>query len=340
MGAAAAAHGRRDADEVLADMVGEAIAAGRPPQGGIAERVRPPARRRRDHHRSGHPRGRQARARPLHRHRRRRHVRASRASCSPAASWSAAATRRTRPRSPPCAPSVRRVARRARRAPTRRVRHGGRVDRDPGEQPGVRGGRRARAAGAAPGGRAGVGDGRAACRRRRRDPRQDHDHVDADRRAAALRGGPELRHRRQPQRVRRERPRRQRRGLRRRGGRERRVVPALHPARGDRHQRRGRPPGPLRHGRGRGRGVRPLHRPDRPGGGFLVACADDPGARTLATVARAAGVDVRTYGVSDDADLRLEGLAVQRGRLHLRVRRERAPTRRRSSCRCPAPTTP
>ncbi len=48
-------------------------------------------------------------------------------------------------------------------------------------------------------------------------------------------------------------------------------------------------------------------------GGFLVACSDDPGARTLTSVARAAGVDVRTYGVSDDADVRLEGLTVRPG---------------------------
>jgi UDP-N-acetylmuramate--alanine ligase len=46
-------------------------------------------------------------------------------------------------------------------------------------------------------------------------------------------------------------------------------------------------------------------------GGFLVACADDPGARRLATVAREAGVDVRTYGVDPDADLRLVDLATR-----------------------------
>jgi len=43
-------------------------------------------------------------------------------------------------------------------------------------------------------------------------------------------------------------------------------------------------------------------------GGFVVTCADDPGARRLADHARAAGVDVRTYGVTEDADLRLDGL--------------------------------
>ena len=37
-------------------------------------------------------------------------------------------------------------------------------------------------------------------------------------------------------------------------------------------------------------------------GGFLVACADDPGAAAMTTRARAAGVDVRTYGAAADAD--------------------------------------
>ena len=40
-------------------------------------------------------------------------------------------------------------------------------------------------------------------------------------------------------------------------------------------------------------------------GGTLVACADDPGARRLAEHARASGVQVQTYGESEDADLRL-----------------------------------
>jgi UDP-N-acetylmuramate--alanine ligase len=44
--------------------------------------------------------------------------------------------------------------------------------------------------------------------------------------------------------------------------------------------------------------------------GFLVTCADDPGARRLSEVARRGGLDVRTYGTSDDADLRLADLAV------------------------------
>ena len=44
--------------------------------------------------------------------------------------------------------------------------------------------------------------------------------------------------------------------------------------------------------------------------GFLVACADDPGSRRLAEHARTLGVDVRTYGTSEDADLRLVDLTV------------------------------
>jgi UDP-N-acetylmuramate--alanine ligase len=64
-------------------------------------------------------------------------------------------------------------------------------------------------------------------------------------------------------------------------------------------------------------------------GGFLITCADDDGARVLATAARARGVDVRTYGESADADLRLVEVttrgtgsfeAVARGRRLGRVR--------------------
>jgi len=46
-------------------------------------------------------------------------------------------------------------------------------------------------------------------------------------------------------------------------------------------------------------------------GGFLVTCADDPGARRLAGVARGRGIDVRTYGVAADADIRIEDLDVR-----------------------------
>lgn len=37
-------------------------------------------------------------------------------------------------------------------------------------------------------------------------------------------------------------------------------------------------------------------------GGFLVACADDPGAAAMSARVRAQGVDVRTYGRAEDAD--------------------------------------
>src|SRR6185312_10681793 len=42
-------------------------------------------------------------------------------------------------------------------------------------------------------------------------------------------------------------------------------------------------------------------------GGLLVACADDPGARSLAEYARSTGLRVLTYGDSADADARLSG---------------------------------
>jgi UDP-N-acetylmuramate--alanine ligase len=43
--------------------------------------------------------------------------------------------------------------------------------------------------------------------------------------------------------------------------------------------------------------------------GFLVTCADDPGARELAGFARARGLTVHTYGTADDADLRMDALS-------------------------------
>ncbi|MGH8866670.1 MAG: UDP-N-acetylmuramate--L-alanine ligase [Actinomycetes bacterium] len=44
--------------------------------------------------------------------------------------------------------------------------------------------------------------------------------------------------------------------------------------------------------------------------GFLVVCADDPGAARLADHARAGGVDVRTYGEAASADVRVDALEV------------------------------
>jgi UDP-N-acetylmuramate--alanine ligase len=47
--------------------------------------------------------------------------------------------------------------------------------------------------------------------------------------------------------------------------------------------------------------------------GMLVTCADDPGGRRLAAAARAAGVTVHTYGIAEDADLRLVDVATAAG---------------------------
>ncbi len=44
--------------------------------------------------------------------------------------------------------------------------------------------------------------------------------------------------------------------------------------------------------------------------GFLVCCADDPGARALAARACEQGLEVCTYGESADADVRVEGLVL------------------------------
>jgi len=47
--------------------------------------------------------------------------------------------------------------------------------------------------------------------------------------------------------------------------------------------------------------------------GFLVTCADDPGARALASYARDLGLEVHTYGTAEDADLRLLDLTATGG---------------------------
>jgi UDP-N-acetylmuramate--alanine ligase len=48
-------------------------------------------------------------------------------------------------------------------------------------------------------------------------------------------------------------------------------------------------------------------------GGFVVACADDPGARSLAERLRTSGIDVRTYGEHEGASVRMAD--VHRGEL-------------------------
>ncbi|HET7900107.1 MAG TPA: UDP-N-acetylmuramate--L-alanine ligase [Candidatus Nanopelagicales bacterium] len=45
-------------------------------------------------------------------------------------------------------------------------------------------------------------------------------------------------------------------------------------------------------------------------GGFVTVCVDDPGGARLADTARADGVDVRTYGTADNADVRIELVGV------------------------------
>jgi UDP-N-acetylmuramate--alanine ligase len=47
--------------------------------------------------------------------------------------------------------------------------------------------------------------------------------------------------------------------------------------------------------------------------GFVVVCADDPGTLRLAEHASAQGIDVRTYGEGEDADLRLDALTTGSG---------------------------
>jgi len=51
-------------------------------------------------------------------------------------------------------------------------------------------------------------------------------------------------------------------------------------------------------------------------GGFVVLCADDPGAARLGDVARGSGLSVHTYGQAADADLRVEGFTVAGTGLH------------------------
>ncbi|HVE75084.1 MAG TPA: UDP-N-acetylmuramate--L-alanine ligase [Mycobacteriales bacterium] len=51
-------------------------------------------------------------------------------------------------------------------------------------------------------------------------------------------------------------------------------------------------------------------------GGFVVLCADDPGTRRLAAAATEVGLDVRTYGTSEDADLRLDDITLRGSTSH------------------------
>ena len=54
-------------------------------------------------------------------------------------------------------------------------------------------------------------------------------------------------------------------------------------------------------------------------GGVLVACADDPGARSLAAAAATLPIRVRTYGEADDADYRITSVVPQGMSVNLQV---------------------
>ena len=53
--------------------------------------------------------------------------------------------------------------------------------------------------------------------------------------------------------------------------------------------------------------------------GVLVTCADDPGARALADRSRSRGIEVRTYGESAGADVRVAGIALAGTRVSFEV---------------------
>ena len=161
--------------------------------------------------------------------------------------------------------------------------------------------------------------------RRRRHPRQDDHHVDADARARRGRAVAELRRRRRRHRRRHRRAVDRRRAARRRGRRERRHPPRAAAARHRAHQRRGRPPRPLRD-------VRRHHRRASTGtsahiAGPKVLCADDARCRDLA--GRHGAV---TYGLRADADVRaVDVSAAARGSFALHRRAPRRGARARST---------
>ena len=74
-------------------------------------------------------------------------------------------------------------------------------------------------------------------------------------------------------------------------------------------------------------------------GGFLVVCADDPGAGGWPRRPARRGIDVRTYGVDPDADLRLVDLRDPRAGQLVRGRAARGRRLGRVGCGCPAGTT-
>ena len=205
---------------------------------------------------------RRPRSRPPGRCRRGRHVGDRRAARGPRRGRQRL-RRRGRTRAARAARGGCRGARRPRRLARRRRRHRRDLVGRPGVQPGARPRPRAGPAGAAPLRGARVAHGRPGRGRGGRRPRQDHDVRDDRHRAAARGRGPVLRDRRDRvlgRRTARRWPRRCRPGVRGGGGRVRRLVPRVRAAGRGRHQRRARPPRPLRLHRGvRGR-VRPVRR--------------------------------------------------------------------------------
>ena len=220
-----------------------------------------------------------SRAGPPHRHRRRGPLRDRPAAPRPwcrgqrqrrrrvADARRAARARRDRPRRPrPAAPR-----------PPRRRRHRRGLDSDQARQPRVRRGHRAAPRRDLARRRDGRADGGPPRGRRRRHPRQDHDDVAADHRAAGGGRRPDVHDRRRPRGDRRQRRRGHRRPLRRRGRRERRRLPRP-TARTPRSSPTSRPTTSTTGGRGR---------PTPPAfdefadtldpDGFLVCCVDDAG---------------------------------------------------------------
>ena len=137
---------------------------------------------------------------------------------------------------------------------------------------------------------AGQADGRLHHADGDRHPRQDDDHVDAHRGAAAQRIRPVVRRRRRSRRGGHQRPPRQRRLFRRRGRRERRLAARVHPERRGGHQHRGRSPGLLRQRRGLQPRCSTQFVERLAPGGALVVCTDDPGAAALAERTAALGI--------------------------------------------------
>ena len=207
----------------------------------------------------------------------------------------------------PARARCRRACRSRRRQRPRRRRCGHRVDGDRAVEPRGPARARARRARLQPRRHATCDRGAAAHGRGRREPRQDHDVLDA--RADPPRGrlAPELPHRWRPQRGRHERVVGRRRVARRRSRRERRDVPRVRARGRDRHQRRSRSPDALgRLSRARRR-VRALPRRDVPGRGSSPPTTRSPPA------SRAERRDeVVTFGFADDADYQIRDYAGKR----------------------------